>query len=293
MMTPPCWICGSPGLEVVRASRISGELSSKEFAITDSAYGVTGELSRCPACGFMQCSELTDVLGYYETLQDGAYEAGSAERSRQARDVLRIALRFKPSGRLLDIGAGSGVLVEEASRMGYDAQGVEPSAWLCERGREKGLCIHRGVFPHPDVTGLYDVVTLVDVLEHVPDPVGLLRDMAQVLNPQGIAVVVTPDLGSVCAHVMGWKWWHFRIAHIGYFDHRTLNRAAEKAGLEAISVGRPIWYFKAGYLIERFQAYWPLFLRFPLPDFINRRVIRLNLGDSLQVVYRRCSDTSS
>ena len=40
-------------------------------AITDSAYGVTGELSRCPACGFVQCSELTDVLGYYETLQDG------------------------------------------------------------------------------------------------------------------------------------------------------------------------------------------------------------------------------
>src|SRR5229473_3490556 len=122
MMTPPCWICGSPGLEVVRASRIPGQLSSKEFAITDSTYGVTGELSRCPACGFMQCSELTDV-------------------------------------------------------MGYDAQGVEPSEWLCTRGREQGLRIHRGVFPHPDVTGFYDVVTLVDVLEHVSNPVGLLRDM--------------------------------------------------------------------------------------------------------------------
>src|SRR5260370_4407673 len=100
MMTPPCWICGSPGLEVVRASRISGELSSKEFAITDSAYGVTGELSRCPARGFMQCSELTDVLGYYETLEDGAYEAGSAQPSRQARDVLRLARTFKRSTRL-------------------------------------------------------------------------------------------------------------------------------------------------------------------------------------------------
>src|SRR5258707_1664847 len=103
-MTPPCWICGSSGLEVVRASRISGELSSKEFAITDSAYGVTGELSRCPACGFMQCSELTDVLGYYETLQDAAYDACSAQRSRQAPDGVLISLTVKPSLRLPNIG---------------------------------------------------------------------------------------------------------------------------------------------------------------------------------------------
>src|SRR5258708_36021842 len=109
-----------------------------------------------------------------------------------------MARRFKPGGRLLDIGAGTGVLLEEAARMGYDAQGVEPSAWMCARCKEKGLRIHRGVFPHPSVTGSYDVVTLVDVLEHVPNPVGLLREIAQVLNPQGVAVVVTPDLGSLC-----------------------------------------------------------------------------------------------
>ena len=57
--------------------------------------------------------------------------------------------------------------------------------------------------------------------------------------------VVTPDVGSVAARLMRHRWWHFRAAHIGYFNHRTLAAAAAKAGLRVVSTRRPVWYFKA------------------------------------------------
>src|SRR6185312_17166433 len=103
---------------------------------------------------------------------------------------------------------------------------IEPSLALQAQAQARGLPVHRGVLPSPNVTGLYDIVTAVDVIEHVPDPVGLMRVIAATMAPQGIAVFVTPDVGSFAARLLSWKWWHYRIAHIGYFDQRTLRRAA-------------------------------------------------------------------
>lgn len=283
-MTIRCWICGSDHMKIVKPSGIRSDLTSAAFEITDHLYGVTGELSRCGACGFLQCSGLTDVLGFYEGLEDPAYEAGSTERARQFRMILQRVEKFRRGGRLLDIGAGTGILLGEAQSLGYDAEGVEPSRWLFERGQEKGLRMFRGAFPHPETPGPYDVVTLVDVIEHVPDPVGLLREIAGVLKPDGIAVVVTPDLKSIAARLMGWKWWHFRVAHIGYFDRRTLTAAAKAAGLRIRYTGRPTWYFKAEYLIDRVQEYLPRALRFKCPDSLKQMVLPLDLRDSLMVI---------
>jgi hypothetical protein len=57
-------------LVVARKSQLHGALTSKAFAITDAHYGVTGELRRCAACGFVQCTELDEVLRFYEQLED-------------------------------------------------------------------------------------------------------------------------------------------------------------------------------------------------------------------------------
>ena len=283
-MMDQCWICESTRLHRAKPSGIRSELTSDAFAITNADYGITGELLRCEDCGFLQCSELTDVLKYYETLEDTAYDTSRQERLRQAQFVLRKIPPTHADGALLDIGAGIGSLVEEARKLGYSAEGIEPSQWLCERGRSKGLPIVRGTFPHPEVTGPYDVITVVDVLEHVPDPVGLLRHTVNALKPGGIVLVVTPDLGSLTARLMGWRWWHFRIAHIGYFNKRTLEAAAARSGLRIQDTYRPTWYFTAGYLIDRVHKYLPSFLRFHYPGVIRNRVIPLDLRDSILAV---------
>ena len=281
-----CWICGCEHLELVKPCNIE-ELTSASFSITDSHYGTTGAIYRCSACQFLQCSELAEVLPYYEELVDSAYDAGRRERSLQARKILNVAHKLQPGGRLLDIGAGSGFLVEQAIQMGYEAKGVEPSGWLQQVARQHGLPVYPGTFPNPAVSGPFDVITLIDVIEHVSDPVGLLGHIAEALRPSGMALVVTPDVRSIAARVLGWKWWHFRVAHIGYFNQKNLFLALDRAGLQPILIRRPGWFFTAEYVWERTHRYLPEFLQVAPPRFIAGRVIPVNLRDSWLVACRR------
>lgn len=154
-----------------------------------------------------------------------------------------------------------------------------------EQAKKYGLPVYLGTFPHPELTGQYDVVTLIDVIEHVSNPVNLLSDICNAISDNGIVVVVTPDVGSLMARILGWKWWHFRIAHIGYFNKKTLGMALDKAGFQLIRMARPTWYFTANYLFERASKYLPSFLRIPAPCFLRKIVIPLNLGDSLLGIY--------
>lgn len=281
-----CWICGGENTQLVKPSNIEN-LTSESFFITDSHFGMTGAIYRCSSCQFLQCSELSEVLSYYENLVDFAYDAGRPERSIQARKILELVRELQPGGRLLDIGAGSGFLVEQAIRMGYQAKGIEPSGWLQKMAAQRDLPVHLGTFPHPAVCGQWDVVTLIDVVEHVSDPVALLRHIAGGLSQDGIAIVVTPDVNSIAARVLGWKWWHYRVAHIGYFHKRTLFLALDKAGLQPILLRRPAWYFTAEYVWQRAHRYLPGFLRMPPPRFVAGRIIPVNPRDSWLVVCRR------
>ncbi len=281
-----CRICESTAMALVKPSNIGNVLTSQDFAITDSRYGVTGELHRCKECGFLQCTNLEDVLSYYENLEDPSYETGRKERAIQARKILETVQKFCSTGRLLDIGAGSGILVEQAIKMGFNVDGIEPSRWLQNQAKMvHQLPVHLGTFPHPHLSSRYDVITIIDVIEHVPDPIQLLTHAGKVLAPNGIVVVVTPDVNSLMARLLRWRWWHFRIAHIGYFNQNNLNIAATKAGFKLVYSSRPSWYFTADYLFERVMTYVPKFLRLPTPPILSKITIPLNLFDSLLCVY--------
>jgi SAM-dependent methyltransferase len=232
----------------------------------------------------LQCSNHRDVLGYYEELADTSYEEGRAQRSLQQRKLLEVISPNGQNRRLLDIGAGSGMLVEQALKLGYRAEGVEPSGWLQQCAQKLGLQVHRGIFPNPATPGPYEIVTLVDVIEHVPNPVELLEEIGKILTEDGVVLIVTPDAGSLIARMLGWRWWHYRLAHIGYFNRNNLTMAIKNAGLEPVRWGRPSWYFQADYLVDRVLTYLPQFLRWKQPDWLKKFTIPLNLGDSFFVL---------
>jgi SAM-dependent methyltransferase len=285
--TSACWVCGRAALRLIHKGNLPATLDAAHFRITDSAYGSTADVYECGGCGFRQSSALHDVLRYYEQMADEEYEATRDARSLQARMLLRRVARHRPTGRLLDIGAGSGILVEQALAAGYRAEGVEPSWPLYEQGLAYGLPLHHGILPTPAVRGPYDIATMVDVIEHVSDPVGMLNQARELLRADGVAVVVTPDVQSLVARLLGWRWWHYRIAHIGYFSRSNLELALRRAGLELIDVSRPAWYFPAGYLAERALKFVPRKLRFHPPAFLQKLTVRLNLRDSLMVIARK------
>ncbi|MCZ6673896.1 MAG: class I SAM-dependent methyltransferase, partial [Verrucomicrobia bacterium] len=262
------------------------------FAITDAHYGQTSAVYQCSSCGFMQCNDLPDVLSYYEQLEDQAYENSRNERFLQSEALLRKLKKYQKSGKLLDVGAGSGILVEAAIKSGYDATGIEPSTWLQEQAVKQNLPVTKGILSDVPEEKKYDTITVIDVIEHVADPIGLLKEVGARLKEQGVAMIVTPDCRSWFARILGRKWWHFRMAHIGYFNKKTLAMACRKAGLEIVSQNRPGWYFTIDYLWVRFMQYFPSWLRLRPLNWMKRITVPLNLRDSLLIIVKHQQPSS-
>jgi len=304
--TATCPVCGQTGARVWKTSDLVTSSSSStnrgastatglvpdDLAITDRRYGTTLGLLEC-RCGFRFAdpAELPDLVALYSALDDPAYEEGAAARSAQQRVLLAAIRRVVPGARtLLDVGAASGLLVGEALAAGLDAVGIEPSATLAGGARDRGLDVRTGVLPHPELSDRrFDIVALVDVVEHVVDPVGLLRAAREHLAEHGVVLVVTPDAASVAARVLGKRWWHLRLAHVGYFTQPTLSDALARAGLIPMKWWRPGWVFELGYLGERVGSYVPpvgRLVRRAGDSGLLRRTVPLNPRDSLAVIAR-------
>jgi SAM-dependent methyltransferase len=287
-----CPICGQTGARRWKESDLRSALQPVDLAITDRRYGTTLALLEC-RCGFRYAdpAELPDLNALYGALDDPAYEEGADARGAQQRALLAHVLRTQPAPRsLLDVGAASGLLVAEARARGLEAVGVEPSAPLASAARARGLDVRTGVLPLAELDGRrFDIVTLVDVIEHVADPLSLLWTAREHVAEDGVLLVVTPDIASLAARVLGKRWWHLRLAHIGYFDRATLTDALGRAGLYAVRWWRPGWVFEVGYLAERVATYVP-----PLQRLVTRAAdapalhwtIPLNPRDSLAVIAR-------
>jgi HAD superfamily hydrolase (TIGR01549 family) len=257
-----CWLCGSSALAEFAPSRIPENPTADLVKITDSQYGLTGRLLRCLNCGFIQADmeSINAIEPLYRDLVDQEYEESAVARRKTFAQVLKRIRDLRPNSRtILDVGAGIGAFCLEAKRAGFEVEGVEPSAWAIVEGRKRGITLHEGYFPHPDLEGRkFDVVALLDVIEHVSKPIELLKACHRCLAPGGLLVLVTPDVGSLTARTMGHRWWHFRFAHIGYFSRATLKAALGTAGFVLETREPYTWWFPLTYVLERLERYLPI-----------------------------------
>jgi SAM-dependent methyltransferase len=198
----------------------------------------------CTRCGLVYVGEdpaaidFASLYGesYYSGGQQGVFDdyVGQASARRAAaRRRLWGLRRLKRRGRLLDVGCAAGFfLVEAAAR--YAVQGVELSEFSSRFARERfGLDVVTGTLHDAAYADArFDLVTLWDVIEHVPDPAAVLAEVSRVLAPDGRAVMTTGDIGSAYARERG-AGWHLMTPpwHLYFFSHATLATLAARAGL--------------------------------------------------------------
>lgn len=219
---------------------------------------------RCQACGATFLHPMPSAEACAQQYQGGDYFTGSevgyhdyaaihkALAPRFRRRLRELAEQQPRLGKLLDMGCADGLFLRLAQDMGWEVTGVEiASDMACKVSQKLGIAVYTTLDEAP--TAHFDVVTLWEVLEHLPEPSAALRQVRRRLRPGGILALSTPN----AAH---WQAMHqpeaYRAllppAHVLLYTPAALQHALQEAGLQVIRVRRtaplpplPGWLQKA------------------------------------------------
>ncbi|MBI2944969.1 MAG: class I SAM-dependent methyltransferase [Candidatus Wallbacteria bacterium] len=214
-----------------------------------------GRIARCGGCGHHFVSPRYDDAWIARSYADPGLAAEYLQRlylpheegrHRVMNGFLDEIERYAPGrGRLLDVGAATGLLASLAAGRGWVATGVEPSAPARRFALERyGVQLLPGFFEQlPKRTGAYDCVTMLDVLEHVARPVDCLKGAVESLAPGGLVAILTPNWNSLSRRLLGGLWNAVvPSGHLHYFRPELLARLLEALGfglLHATTRGLP------------------------------------------------------
>ncbi|MEO7803963.1 MAG: class I SAM-dependent methyltransferase [Actinomycetota bacterium] len=209
----------------------------------------------CKGCGTLRASrvlapETVYVEGYHKgegDLHPFDYTAPlSLEHERlnnsKRLDHLREHVR---GGRLLDVGGGIGTLASQAIELGFDATNLEPISEAVEYSKARSVPTILGTLDDLDPsTPPYDAITMMHVLEHLPECRRALESIWGWLLPGGYVMVEVPHYGSMSRIASGqaWLgWWPGQ--HIYYFKKQSLSDVMRRAGFEVVDIGTSVLAF--------------------------------------------------
>ena len=155
--------------------------------------------------------------------------------------------------KVLDIGCSSGFFLSIAQKLGMDAFGIEPNQLEAAYAQRNGINVLGSSISSLDHNQSFDLITLWDVLEHIPNPVDYIQSLIKYLNPNGLIFVQVPSSDSLAAKIMREHCNMFDgVEHLTLFSKRSLNIAFSAAGLELAAYGTVI---SEAYAINNFLAY--------------------------------------
>lgn len=195
------------------------------------------DIYQCTSCGLaFTYPQPKAIAEQYDSNYFALYKRRRGFRLKRGFDRLKRIELIKEPGRLLDIGCSLGYFVEAANLRGWNASGLEISAYAAEEARSLGLDVRTGVLEeakYPD--GSFNCVTMWDVLEHVPDPTSHMLEVRRILAPGGLVVIGTPNLEHILFRIKREKWRHLKPSeHIFYFKKSSITELLAKTGFSMV-----------------------------------------------------------
>lgn len=202
----------------------------------------------CDACGVARTDPMpseAELDAYYASEYRLDYKGVLTPKKKHvlragwlARERLSVLLpRLQPGAAVLDLGAGGGEFVAMAGSAGLQAEGIEPNQGYANHAAQVlGLRVRQGrwqdfAMPEPRLAA----VTMFHVLEHLPDPLGCVRQIAGWLQPGGCLFVEVPNLVAPLAT----RKRRFHRAHLVHFTPETLASLVRRAGFEVLEARAP------------------------------------------------------
>jgi 2-polyprenyl-3-methyl-5-hydroxy-6-metoxy-1,4-benzoquinol methylase len=211
-------------------------------------------IKKCLGCGLCFVNPLGDFRGENESqeyfLKDYlplylANRENSLAERRAHIAAIRGYFQLPVHPRHLDVGCAMGSMLQEAKAAGWDPVGVETSAFAARYAAEHTGCpVHAGTLQDASFAPeSFDVITLMDVIEHVSNPLGLITEIHGLLRPGGVVFIVTPNFASLFVWLYGPRAYGvWPDQHIVYFQPSTIEKLLHLAGFAKIIVGSKDFY---------------------------------------------------
>jgi SAM-dependent methyltransferase len=270
---------------------------------------------RCRSCGLVYlrqrptAAELDRIYPpSYHAFDFSAENYGLAWRVRrrlEAGRMLRFCRGLPRGARILDVGCGDGFhlkLLRQYGDPSWQLEGVDPSYLAATAARRAGFLVHEGSVESLALDrDRYDLALLIATIEHVPDPVGVLRAIRARLRPGGRVAIVTDNTAAWSHRLFAGRYWggyHFP-RHFHLFDPPTIRRLAELTELDVTSLRTMVspvnWVYSirnalvdfdvGGWLVNRFSLASPVSLAaFTLVGMLQQALAR---GELLGAELRR------
>ena len=251
---------------------------------------------QCTACGLGRAETSNfDPTTYYTADYFSGGHADGYSDYRGAEAVLRREFArtvdfirgYGTGGKLLELGCAYGFFLQEASRH-FEVTGIELAHEAAAHCRGQGLHVVQGIADeaHLEQIGRVDVVVLLDVIEHLPQPRETLDLCSRQLNPGGLIIISTGDFASMVAKLSGPKW---RLMtppqHLWYFTPESMRRMSDGLGLSIDRLDHP-WKTVPASLIL-FQLRRMFGIRGAPVTVGSSIAVPVNLFDAMRIVLRK------
>lgn len=250
------------------------------------------EIFRCPSCGLGVTSGVSRKTHYSAYHRDEVY----IKEEKQFKNIFKkrtdIILKFKKAGKALEVGSSTGVFLSLLKEKGWEVQGVEPS-FVAGVAEKNGIPTLNTTFEKAELkSGTFDLVIFNHVLEHMNNPVDILKKANHVLKKDGAILIDVPNFASLSARISGAGWRYILPKeHRWHFTPKSLTALLEKIGFKIVywETHSGIWGYENP-LKEIWQAFIGKKKRFfadiftAIPALI---ISRFGLGTGLTVLAKR------
>jgi len=236
-----CPNCGQDNFTVLFESNMNlrdfQEGIETVYMLPGDKYGRHVKCQKCQLVYTNPIEKESKITGDYSRMKSLDAPIIREGRLHATKSQVHLIKKHSNGTNLLGVGCGEGFFLFNASNAGYRTKGIELSRDAVAYGISKfGLDIEAKAFEELQLPeNCFDVVTLWQVLEHLPHPLETLKEAHRILKPGGLIAASTPDIGGVPSRILRRKWWNIRRLHINQFTTKTLMNTFQNAGFKNIS----------------------------------------------------------
>jgi 2-polyprenyl-3-methyl-5-hydroxy-6-metoxy-1,4-benzoquinol methylase len=254
-----CPLCGKNEYKVLFPSTLTTQdfdlkLVTSGLKNTLDDYRKHSRIVKCRSCGLVYTNPMEDfpyLLQGYEGVVDREYLETEKFRKILSKQHLENIEEFTTKGKILDIGCFTGYFLELAKERGWDTYGIEPSHWAGKIAQKRNIkIIAEDIESSLLSKNFFDVITMWDVIEHLPNPIKTLQKCHKYLKKDGILAVGTPNIESFIAKVLRSNNPHLVRMHLILYSPKTLTKILEQTGFKSVrtySYGRT---FPVSYVLD-------------------------------------------